>query len=117
MPVEEVRAILATPDPAARSELIAAHLGQLEQRLKETSAASGLIAGPAGARRRADHRGLSGHEASARSRHLGADPTEERHHVDERRFRRDEEGEATRTPSPWRTEIGWPIFQAAKQER
>ena len=39
MPVEEVRAILATPDPAARSELIAAHLGRLEQQLKETSAA------------------------------------------------------------------------------
>ncbi|HLK93435.1 MAG TPA: MerR family transcriptional regulator [Polyangia bacterium] len=39
MPVEEVRAILSTPDPAARSALIAAHLDRLEQQLQETSAA------------------------------------------------------------------------------
>jgi DNA-binding transcriptional MerR regulator/effector-binding domain-containing protein len=39
MPVEEVRAILATPDPAARSKVIAAHLGRLEHQLKETTAA------------------------------------------------------------------------------
>ena len=39
MPVEEVRAILATSDPAARSKLIAAHLDRLEQQLSETRAA------------------------------------------------------------------------------
>ena len=39
MPVEEVRAILATSDPAARSERIAAHLERLERQLKETGAA------------------------------------------------------------------------------
>jgi DNA-binding transcriptional MerR regulator len=39
MPVEEVRAILATPDPGARAERIAAHLGRLEQQLKGISAA------------------------------------------------------------------------------
>jgi DNA-binding transcriptional MerR regulator len=39
MPVEEVRAILATSDPAARSKLIAAHLDRLERQLKETHAA------------------------------------------------------------------------------
>jgi DNA-binding transcriptional MerR regulator len=39
MPVEEVRAILATSDPQARSKLIAAHLGRLERQLEETRAA------------------------------------------------------------------------------
>jgi DNA-binding transcriptional MerR regulator len=39
MPVEDVRAILATTDPAARSTLIATHLDRLEQQLKETHAA------------------------------------------------------------------------------
>ena len=39
MPVEEVRAILKTSDPEARSELIAAHLSRLEQQLSETQAA------------------------------------------------------------------------------
>jgi len=39
MPVEEVRAILATSDPEARSKLIAAHLDRLERQLKETHAA------------------------------------------------------------------------------
>ena len=39
MPVEEVRVILSTPDPVARSALIAAHLDRLEQQLQETSAA------------------------------------------------------------------------------
>src|SRR5215467_9554670 len=36
MPIEEVRATLSTPDPAARSALIAAHLDRLEQQLQET---------------------------------------------------------------------------------
>lgn len=39
MPVEEVRAILATSDPEARSTLISAHLDRLERQLRETSAA------------------------------------------------------------------------------
>ena len=39
MPVEEIRAILATSDPAARSKLIAAHLDRLERQLEETNAA------------------------------------------------------------------------------
>jgi DNA-binding transcriptional MerR regulator len=39
MPVEEVRAILATSDPAARSALIVTHLDRLERQLKETRAA------------------------------------------------------------------------------
>ncbi|MGH7438122.1 MAG: MerR family transcriptional regulator [Polyangiaceae bacterium] len=39
MPVEEVRAILATSDPEARSKLIAAHLDRLERQLEETQAA------------------------------------------------------------------------------
>jgi DNA-binding transcriptional MerR regulator len=36
MPVEEVRAILATSDPAARSKRIAAHLDRLERQLEQT---------------------------------------------------------------------------------
>jgi DNA-binding transcriptional MerR regulator len=39
MPVEEVRSILATSDPAARAKLILGHLGRLERQLKETHAA------------------------------------------------------------------------------
>jgi DNA-binding transcriptional MerR regulator len=39
MPVEEVRAILATSDPEARGKLIAAHLDRLERQLEETRAA------------------------------------------------------------------------------
>src|SRR5579871_4009373 len=39
MPVEEIRAILATSDPAARTTLIAVHLERLENQLKETNAA------------------------------------------------------------------------------
>jgi DNA-binding transcriptional MerR regulator len=39
MPVEEVRAILATSDPTVRGRLIATHLDRLEQQLKETHAA------------------------------------------------------------------------------
>jgi DNA-binding transcriptional MerR regulator len=39
MPVDEVRAILATSDPTARSKLIAAHLDRLERQLQETHAA------------------------------------------------------------------------------
>jgi DNA-binding transcriptional MerR regulator len=39
MPVEEIRAILATFDPEARSKLIAAHLDRLERQLEETHAA------------------------------------------------------------------------------
>ncbi|HEY3818049.1 MAG TPA: MerR family transcriptional regulator [Polyangiaceae bacterium] len=38
MPVEEVRAILATTDPEARSKLIAVHLDRLERQLQETRA-------------------------------------------------------------------------------
>jgi DNA-binding transcriptional MerR regulator len=39
MPVEEVRSILVTPDPAARAKLIVGHLDRLERQLKETHAA------------------------------------------------------------------------------
>jgi DNA-binding transcriptional MerR regulator len=39
MPVEEVRAILATSEPEARSKLIAAHLERLERQLEVTHAA------------------------------------------------------------------------------
>jgi DNA-binding transcriptional MerR regulator/effector-binding domain-containing protein len=39
MPVDEVRAVLEAPDPAARSELITAHLDRLEGQLAQTQAA------------------------------------------------------------------------------
>ena len=39
MPVEEVRAIVTTSDPEARSKLIAAHLDRLEKQMAETGAA------------------------------------------------------------------------------
>lgn len=39
MPVEEIRAVLATADPTARSKQIAAHLDRLERQLEETQAA------------------------------------------------------------------------------
>lgn len=39
MPVEEVRSVLATPDPAARGALIATHLQRLERQLEETRSA------------------------------------------------------------------------------
>ena len=39
MPVDEVRAIIKTSDPEARSKQIAAHLERLEQQLAETHAA------------------------------------------------------------------------------
>lgn len=39
MPVDEVRAVLEAPDPAARSALITAHLDQLEGQLAQTQAA------------------------------------------------------------------------------
>jgi DNA-binding transcriptional MerR regulator len=39
MPVDEVRGVLATPDPSARGKLIAAHLERLERQLDETGAA------------------------------------------------------------------------------
>jgi DNA-binding transcriptional MerR regulator len=39
MPVDEVRAVLEAPDPAARSALITAHLDRLEGQLAQTQAA------------------------------------------------------------------------------
>ena len=39
MPVDEVRAVLEAPDPAARSTLITAHLDRLEGQLAQTQAA------------------------------------------------------------------------------
>jgi DNA-binding transcriptional MerR regulator len=36
MPVEEVRSVLTSPDPAVRNRLIAAHLDRLERRLDQT---------------------------------------------------------------------------------
>jgi DNA-binding transcriptional MerR regulator len=39
MPVDEVRAIVSTSDPAARSQLIVAHLDRLERLLRETQSA------------------------------------------------------------------------------
>ena len=39
MPVGQVKAVLSAPDAAARNELIAAHLGRLEDELAQTRAA------------------------------------------------------------------------------
>jgi DNA-binding transcriptional MerR regulator len=39
MPLDEIRAVLAAPDPAARSQLIGDHLGRLERELEQTAAA------------------------------------------------------------------------------
>ena len=53
MPVGQVKAVLAAPDAAARNELIAAHLGRLEDELAQTRAAveslRNLLQPPAGA--------------------------------------------------------------------
>jgi DNA-binding transcriptional MerR regulator len=40
MPLEEIQAVLSAPDVAARNELIAAHLGRLEQTLAKTQEAT-----------------------------------------------------------------------------
>ncbi len=39
MPIEEIRAVLAAPDVAARNELVAAHLSRLEESLARTQGA------------------------------------------------------------------------------
>lgn len=39
MPIEDVRAVVQTEDPTMRNAIIAAHLGQMEERLRETAAA------------------------------------------------------------------------------
>jgi DNA-binding transcriptional MerR regulator/effector-binding domain-containing protein len=45
MPVDEVRAVLEAPDPAARGELITAHLDRLEGQLAQTQAAVASLRG------------------------------------------------------------------------
>ena len=53
LPLGQIGAVLGAPDPAVRSELIAAHLGQLERELVETQAAvaslRSLLHGPSDA--------------------------------------------------------------------
>ena len=44
MPLEEIRSVLATADPQARNERIAAHLGRLEEQLGRTRQRRGRIA-------------------------------------------------------------------------
>ena len=43
MPVVELKAVLAAPDPDSRHQLISAHLGRLEMQLAETQAAVGEL--------------------------------------------------------------------------
>jgi DNA-binding transcriptional MerR regulator len=53
MPLDQIGAVLSAPDPAARGDLIAAHLSSLEAELVKTQAAvaslRGLLEGPSGA--------------------------------------------------------------------
>jgi DNA-binding transcriptional MerR regulator len=59
MPIEQVKAILAAPDPASRDALIAAHLERMEQQLARTQEAVASLRGL-----------LEGHRDTARVEYL-----------------------------------------------
>ncbi|HEX4358933.1 MAG TPA: MerR family transcriptional regulator [Pseudonocardia sp.] len=70
MPLDEIQAVLAAPDPAARNDLIAAHLDRLEQGLARTQRAVAslrdLLAAPSRAAPVAvEHRGVGAAPAAA----------------------------------------------------
>jgi DNA-binding transcriptional MerR regulator len=70
MPIEDIRNVLAAPDVTARNELIAAHLGRLEENLARTQSAVASLRGlldqpPASAPAPISHRSVAATPAAA----------------------------------------------------